>query len=252
METVRKPFQGVLNIIRFNWHFYVISILLIGFTFSINNIYNFDFKLIINFILSFSLLLIFLSLIVSYYIYDLSDLYKFKWMDKFPIPKEVANIHAGFDETSSIIQHKFPNSAIRIYDFYDEELHTEISIKRARNIYPPPIQTIKISSKLLPSVNSSFYLIFNILSAHEIRKKNERIEFFKEQNRILKPEGRICVTEHLRDLPNFLVYTIGFFHFHSKNTWKETFREAGLEIEKEIKTTPFITTFILKKNGNSS
>ncbi len=252
MDTLRKPFQGIFNIIRFNWHFYVLPLLIILFTFVINNYYNNDFNIIINFILSFSLLLIFISLIVSYYIYDLSDLYKFKWMEELPISENILNIHAGFDETSPILEQKFPNTALIIYDFYDAKIHTEISIKRARNIYPPSIKTIKITSKQLPAINNYFDLIFNILSAHEIRNNQERIQYFKEQNRTLKPEGRICVTEHLRDLPNFLAYTIGFFHFHSKNTWEETFREAGLEIEKKIKTTAFITTFILKKNGTSS
>lgn len=251
METLRKPFQGIYNIIRFNWHYYVITILLIGFTFVINNNYNSDFKLIINFILSFSLVSIFISLFVSYWIYDHSDLYEFNWMNGFPTPKKILNIHAGFDETSALIESKFLNAELIVYDFYDEKLHTEISIKRARNAYPPHPKTLKITSKQLPSVNNSFDLIFNILSAHEIRNDAERIQFFKEQKNILKTNGRICVTEHLRDLPNFLVYTIGFFHFHSKNTWKETFREAGLEIEKEIKTTAFITTFILKKNGTT-
>ena len=26
MATLRKPFQGVWNIVRFNWHFYVLSL----------------------------------------------------------------------------------------------------------------------------------------------------------------------------------------------------------------------------------
>jgi hypothetical protein len=29
MEEMRKRFQGVLNIIRFNWHFYILAIVLV-------------------------------------------------------------------------------------------------------------------------------------------------------------------------------------------------------------------------------
>jgi len=76
--------------------------------------------------------------------------------------------------------------------------------------------------------------------------------FFKEIKRILRPDGKIFVTEHLRDLPNFLAYSIGFFHFHSKKSWLRTFTDAELHVQKQIKQTPFITTFILQKYGASS
>lgn len=90
-----------------------------------------------------------------------------------------------------------------------------------------------------------------ILSAHEIRNEIERIELFKELNRVIKLNGQIYVTEHLRDFPNFLAYNIGFFHFHTKSSWLKTFNDANLKIRQEIKLTPFISTFILYKNGNT-
>ena len=45
--------------------------------------------------------------------------------------------------------------------------------------------------------------------------ETERTLFFKELHRILKREGELVIVEHLRDLPNFLAYTIGFFHYWS-------------------------------------
>ena len=80
----------------------------------------------------------------------------------------------------------------------------------------------------------------------------KRTAFFRELRRVLKPDGEIFVTEHFRDLPNFLAYTIGCFHFLSRaRTWERTFAEAGLRIAREQKTTPFITTFILEKDGTA-
>lgn len=87
--------------------------------------------------------------------------------------------------------------------------------------------------------------MFLILSAHEIRNERERHVFFRELKRILKPGGHIVVTEHLRDLPNFLVYTIGFFHFMPAGAWRRAFRDTGLRIEQQFSITPFIRTFIL-------
>lgn len=252
MEPLRKPFQGVANIIRFNWHFYVIVLILIMIIFLISNLYFTEFQLITNSILSLIIVFLIVSLFISWYIYDYSELYKLKLFDEFDIPNKVLNINAGFDETSAIIKSKFPNSNLTVFDFYDEKRHTEISIKRARKAYPAYFGTTQISTEKNPSENSEFDLIINFLSAHEIRNDAERIQFFGEQNRILKPHGKIIVSEHLRDFPNFLAYTIGFFHFHSRKTWLKTFTKSQLILEKEIKITPFISTFILTKNGTSA
>ena len=252
MESMRKPFQGVRNIIRFNWHFYLIALFFLIFGFGLNLFLSTDFKFIINFILFLIGISVLFSLLVSWYIYDYSGLYEFNWMGRFENANQILNIHAGFDETSEIIQQKFKNAELTIFDFYDEQKHTEISIKRARKLFPDSEKTIRIVTNQFPVENEKFDLIFNIFSAHEIRNMEERVQFFKEQNRVLKPNGKIIVTEHLRDFSNFLAYTIGFFHFHSKNTWKKTFEESGFQIEKEIKKTAFISTFILIRNGISS
>jgi SAM-dependent methyltransferase len=252
MESIRKPFQGVQNIIRFNWHFYVVALVVLILGFGLNLFLLNDFQCIINSILLLIGISVLFSLLVSWYIYDCSDLYEFKWMSEFENANQILNIHAGFDETSEIIEQKFKNAELAIFDFYDEQKHTEISIKRARKLFPDSEKTIQVVTNQFPVENEKFDLILNIFSAHEIRNMDERVQFFKEQNRVLKPNGKIIVTEHLRDFPNFLAYTIGFFHFHSKNTWKKTFEGSGFQIEKEIKKTAFISTFILTKNGISS
>ncbi len=111
---------------------------------------------------------------------------------------------------------------------------------------------MRITASKIPLGDNSTDIVFAILSAHEIRKQQERNVFFKELRRILKPNGQIIVIKHLRDATNFLAYNIGFFHFHSRKSWLENFRAARLEIEKEIKITPFLTTFILKKYDSPS
>jgi hypothetical protein len=53
-------------------------------------------------------------------------------------------------------------------------------------------------------------------------------------------------------LPNFLAYTIGFFHFFSKRSWKKVFEKSELVIADQQNITPFIIAFSLKKNGTAS
>jgi ubiquinone/menaquinone biosynthesis C-methylase UbiE len=194
------------------------------------------------------------SLFISFYVYDLSNLYKLDWLNELSIipNSTVVNINAGFDETSILLQKKFPDAAMLVYDFYDPLTHTEVSIKRARKAYPPYPNTLKVNTSDLPLQNNGADNVFVILSAHEIRNDKERNAFFNELKRILKLTGKIVVIEHLRDTPNFLAYNIGFFHFISRPSWYSTFANAGLSVYKEIKITPFITTFILEKNGSIS
>jgi ubiquinone/menaquinone biosynthesis C-methylase UbiE len=198
----------------------------------------------------FAILTISISLLVSFYVYDLSGLYQLKWLPNSD-NKRILSINAGFDETSDIIKSKFPFSKLTICDFYDPEKHTEVSIKRARKSYPPLADTIQVSTEQLPFPDSSFDYTLVILAAHEIRDEKERVHFFKELNRVTSPTGQVFLTEHLRDLNNFMAYTIGFFHFHPRKSWLRTFDQSKLRVSREIKTTPFITTFILEKNGDT-
>ena len=248
---MRKPLQGVVNIVRFNWHLYLIALGLVLFLFFVAIHFETPFQTIIYSIGLLIFVTTFVSLLASFYVYDVSELYKLDWIEKNNQEKIIININAGFDETSQLLQDKFNNADLIALDFYNPEKHTEVSIKRARKAYPPFPNTKQIETTNLKLENDSADKIIVIFSAHEIRDTNERILFFKELHRIIKPTGEIYVTEHLRDIPNFLVYNIGCFHFYSKESWQKTFQDANLTIAKEAKLNPFVSTFILEKNGNT-
>jgi hypothetical protein len=248
MESInRKPFQGITNIIRFNWHFYVGSFFLLVVIFLVSRLVSPHLAIIFWLAILAGILLISISLLVSYYIYDYSSLYSMDWLKDLNMHsgKDVVNIHAGFDETSALLMDKFPGINLTVLDFYDPLKHTEVSIKRARNAYPSFPGTVRISSTGSILSKDSKDLILLILSAHEIRQMEERIGFFKNLSVSLKTDGRMVVIEHQRDFPNFLAYTIGFFHFHSPKTWRQTFNGAGLKIKSQNKLNPFITIYIL-------
>jgi len=103
----------------------------------------------------------------------------------------------------------------------------------------------------VPLAAGSTDRIFAIFAAHEIRDSTERIQFFAQLKTALSPNGKIILLEHLRDVPNFLAYNIGFLHFFSKNEWHRTFSGAGLVIESETKLTAFLSIFTLQ-NGTTA
>ena len=188
------------------------------------------------------------SLLASWYIYDRSKLYDLRWLDGVANPERIVNIGAGFDETSPILRDRFPDAELRVWDFFDAAKHTEASIRRARQIYPPDAETVLVSSGSLPMEANRADLVCLFMSAHEIRLQNQRVEFFREVHRILRPGGKVFVTEHLRDAANAAAYTLGVLHFHSRETWLSTFEEAGLKVIAEHKTTRFVSTFVLEKS----
>ena len=250
METItRKPFQGVINIIRFNWHFYIIAFILIcGLT--IANLFLPDaVQWVIPTLIMLILFSIAVSLGISYYIYDYSDIYSLDWLQPLNITAgaNLVNIHAGFDETSHALAQRYSTSPLAVFDFYDPVKHTEVSIERARKLYSAYPHTKKIHTASIPLEVNSIDYIFNIFAAHEIRDPVERVAFLKQLHACIKPTGRVVVLEHLRDVPNFIAYNIGFLHFHSRNEWKRNFTEAGFVIEQELGLTPFLALFILRK-----
>lgn len=229
----RLAFQGVKNIIRFNWHFYVIALCCIVFFTIIH-------QPLIIFLIILSTIV---SLAVSWYVYDYSNVYTLNWLD-VKHPARVVNINAGFDETSAVLAAKYPAADLIVYDFYDPAKHTEVSIERARKAYAAYPGTIAIATSAVPSAPAD--LIVVIFAAHEIRNFAERAAFFTKLKECLRDKGQIVVLEHLRDLPNFMAYNIGFFHFYSRREWMRTFDAAGLAVEKETKLTPFLSAFILQ------
>lgn len=236
MDTLRTPFQGVWNIIRFNWHFYagVGGVMVI--------------MAWLHWYPAVALLLVptVMTLLVSMYIYDFSGLYCLLWIEPGQASM-VVNIHAGFDETSAILVRKFPGARFLVFDFYNPVKHTEVSVRRARRAYPAFSGTQRIDTSVIPLEDGVADRILVTFSAHEIRNDVERVFFFKELKRALHTSGHIQVTEHLRDLPNLLGYNVGSLHFLSRKSWLLTFAAAGLRVRREKKVNPFITTFILEK-----
>ncbi len=250
MDIKRKKFQGVLNILSFNRHFYIIGLAvlaLIGISrWFINWPEAFFLFVLIAFLYGFLA-----PLFVSAFVYDFSGFYTFKWLEEIDIDyantKQIVNINAGFDETSFIIKSKFPAADIRVFDFYNAEQHTEPAIKRARKVSLVYPNTQQIASGSIPMQDGSADLVFLLSAIHEIRTHEERVQFLKECYRICTPGGRVIMVEHLRDLPNFLAFTIGFTHFFSKTTWKNAFESAGFSQFNETKFTAYMSVFTCRR-----
>ena len=247
----RMKFQGVANVLRFNWHYYMYALIFALVFFVAARLFH---QPILNLLGLVAIGQAVLSVVISYFVYDHSRFYDFKWVD-FLEPKSgsnLLNIHSGFDESSEALRERFPGARLCVFDFYEPGRHTEVSIRRAQNRRAGNNGGVKTSTTALPVSDNYFDAGFVIFSAHEIRDDPERIVFFRELGRTLKDSGRIIVTEHVRDAWNFLAYNLGAFHFLPRSTWLVTFASANLRVSKTIKITPFVTVFVLEKDGTAS
>ncbi|MGY8909705.1 MAG: methyltransferase domain-containing protein [Flavobacteriales bacterium] len=250
MEVKRKKFQGVLNILSFNRHFYVIGLLVLCLILIVCAYFEIS-KILIWVISGAFLYGLVMPLIISAYVYDLSGYYDFKWFKDLNIDEKVAtqivNINAGFDETSFTIKDKFSNSNLQVFDFYNADKHTEPAIIRARKVTNEYPKTIQINTKYIPLNTNSVDVIFLLSAVHEIRKDEEKVQLLKECKRVCKDNGKVIIVEHLRDVPNFFAFSVGFTHFFSQKTWLKVFNQAGFKNVIEKKITPFMSIFTIEK-----
>ncbi|HEX5445598.1 MAG TPA: methyltransferase domain-containing protein [Pirellulales bacterium] len=188
------------------------------------------------------------SVIASYFNYDYSDLYKLQeWPSKsFPgNPASAVIIHAGFDPASGAFRSRYPQTSVRVLDFFTHEETTEASIQLAHRLNPPTGPQEHTALDVWPVETASQDAVMALSAAHEIRDDGRRVSFFREAKRVLRPGGRVVVIEQLRDIPNFLCFGVAAFHFLSRSTWLRSFRDSGLILEREFAITPFMRAFVL-------
>src|SRR5438132_4057419 len=107
-RATRGPFDGVLQIVRYNWSLYVAAILgaviVVGFVVVVHPPTVLADLLMLGAIAA--LFWLTLSLAVSHYVYARSDLYQWQWIREWVVrnSSHVVNIHAGLDETSLALQ----------------------------------------------------------------------------------------------------------------------------------------------------
>jgi SAM-dependent methyltransferase len=242
---MRRPFEGTWNVVRFNWPRYGVGILVVAFTFTLAATGQTRISELFWCAGLVALVMLVLPLIASYWIYDRSGLYKMTWLDGLA-PSVVLNMTAGFDESSSILAGRYGAARLVVVDFFDQSRHTEPSIARARKAYPPYPGTQRTNGHELPLQDASVDLAVGFLAVHEIREHLDRVRLLGEVHRVLTPQGTLMITEHLRDVPNAIAFSIGVLHFHSDRTWTRAFQDAGFRVEGRHRITPFIITYVLR------
>ena len=247
----RGKWQGMLAIMRFNWPFYGVAILVfVGAVVGIFLSRDPWVLALCGAIAAGSGYFLFVSLGVSHLIYDRSDLYRWHWLKRALGGGKRGRIvfcHSGFDEASDALRDMLKDAEWRILDHHDPSTMTEASIRRARKLYPPTHVTEAAPFDRWPIGDGWADVVFGIMAIHEMRTVGERAKWFAEAKRCLADGGRIVVVEHARDAANFLAFGPGFLHFHSVKNWERSWEGEGLRLMDNSRITPFVRVFVIGK-----
>jgi hypothetical protein len=233
----RTPYQGALQILRFNRRFYAgAAAALVAMAFV-----PAPWRLLALPAIFWSCA----SLAVSHYVYDRSPLYRLDWLPRnlSGRPRSWLHLHAGLDEIGDALPALFPAAEGAIADFFDPSEMSEPSIRIARGLAATTAAP-HADWRRLPFLDAAFDVVLLVFAAHELRRAESRERLFREAARVLTPAGDIVVVEHLRDWPNFFAFGPGFLHFFSARSWRSTATAAGLALRRSESLTPFVRLFV--------
>ncbi|MGI8940041.1 MAG: class I SAM-dependent methyltransferase [Iamia sp.] len=140
-----------------------------------------------------------------------------------------ASVHAEFDDPT-------PDLARGVGHRPDAVVTLRLPSRPARRgLVPvdPEVGRVGLASGSLDTAFVTF-------AAHELRDRAHQRVLFADLARVLRPGGRLVLTEHLRDRSNLAVYGPAAFHFQPARTWIDRAAEAGLQQESDTPLTPFV------------
>jgi hypothetical protein len=195
-SATRGLFTGVANIVRFNPGFFIVGAGVGGMgclgLFLFADRLPSGVGLLAWITWGIGIWWVFASLLASWWIYDLSALYRWDWLAKRigAGSRRLVVAHAGFDEVTWSLRQRFPSLEITPVDFHDAGRMTEPSILRARRLCPPLPGTLPVGLDpwRLPDVPEA--IVFP-LSAHEWRLPEERVRLLRCAKEALVPGGSI-------------------------------------------------------------
>jgi SAM-dependent methyltransferase len=247
--SMRGPYQGVLQIVQFNWRMYLATVCGVAAVVVAWPVLPLAGRVMLVAAVAPALFWMVASLAVSHYVYDRFPLYDLHWLARAlsHAPRRWINVHAGWDETSGLLKTIFPDAVGEAVDLFDSAVMTEASIRQAHRASHAAVPTISAGYDTLPFETRTVDTVFVIFAAHELRRHEQRVRFFGEVARVLTSGGECLLMEHMRDWWNFLAFGPGFLHFFPLCAWRQAARQAGLEIRTEFAMTPFVHVFVIRR-----
>jgi hypothetical protein len=226
--------SGVGRVVRFNWPKYVAAfgalILLAALVASFDGLPR---LLLILAILGLCYGILG-SLTATWWVYDhRSDQLLVELSRRHDHKRAWVLVHAGFDESRGRLDNLL-GTPVATLDV-GPQMHLSRSLERAVGLMGRPDRPAILG----PETNIATAIV--LFGIHELRKPGEPEALLRQLGGSLASVGRVLIVEHLRDVPNTLVYGPAVLHFGSKKRWSDAVHNAGLKVASTTRVAGFIT-----------
>ncbi|MEW5959972.1 MAG: methyltransferase domain-containing protein [Chloroflexota bacterium] len=140
-----------------------------------------------------------------------------------------------------------------LIDIYEPGKMNDPALRRARALEPPLVTERRIYQRpgqvnRLPVPHRWADVIYCNFCLHEVQAAADREALFAEFTRVLKPNGRLLIAEHGRDLLNLVAFGPGAFSFFPPATWLKHLAQAGFTIEHHERWRGFVHLWVARLN----
>ena len=150
----------------------------------------------------------------------------------------LANIDLGLRQQAIMLSRHLTTGRITVIDVYNPQLATSAGLARARLQAPSTKQDPRLTwsdghISLLPLPDASVTAVFMSQVLSEFGQHGDRQTLLREIRRILKPSGRLLVTEQTASWLNWLLVGTSSAKLQPAEYWRELLLEAGFDIHRQ-------------------
>jgi ubiquinone/menaquinone biosynthesis C-methylase UbiE len=151
---------------------------------------------------------------------------------------KLANIDLGLRQQAIMLSRHLTTGKITVIDVYNPQLATGSSLARARLQAPSSKQDPRLTwsdghISLLPMPDASVTAVFMSQVLSEFGQHGDQQMLLREIRRILKPGGRLLITEQTASWLNWLLVGTSSAKLQPAEYWRDLLLEAGFEIHRQ-------------------
>jgi SAM-dependent methyltransferase len=151
-------------------------------------------------------------------------------------------VHAGLDESRARLS-KIIGQPVQVFDVGPTN-DTSRSLRRAHSLIPRTGQVIETTTNYATGLpDGSVDTVVLLFGIHEIGNGQNAANLLLELGRVVRSAGSIVIVEHLRDIPNAVVYGPAVLHFGSGRHWKRVIANSSLHIRSSERVAGLISVF---------
>jgi ubiquinone/menaquinone biosynthesis C-methylase UbiE len=151
---------------------------------------------------------------------------------------QLAMIDLGLRQQAILLSRSLTTGKITVVDVYNPQLTTDSALAHARREAPPAKTDPRLvwydgHFNLLPLPDASVEAVFMFQVLSEFNQHGDRQVLLREVRRILKPSGRLLITEQSASWLNWLLVRHGGANLQPVEYWQDLLQGAGFDILRQ-------------------